>query len=87
MKNELDSKFLLTVFEHIQKHGEVTEEGKRYEGIVAYSDPDGYTIYLQGSGVLLRSGFHNTYHLDYEQDKHKDDFIKKLDYIFKKANE
>lgn len=31
MKNELDSKFLLTVFEHIQKHGEVTEEGKRYE--------------------------------------------------------
>lgn len=54
---------------------------------MAYSDPDGYTIYLQGSGVLLRSGFHNTYHLDYEQDKHKDDFIKKLDYIFKEANE
>jgi len=26
----------------------------------------------------LRFGFHNAYHLDYEHDKHKDDFLKKL---------
>lgn len=31
MKNELDSRFLLTVFEHIQKNGEVTSDGKRYQ--------------------------------------------------------
>ena len=87
MKNELDSKFLLAVFEHIQNHGEVTEEGKMYQGVTAYADPDGYTIYLQGSGVLLRSGFHNTYHLDYERDNLKDSFIKKLEFIYKEANE
>ncbi|GEK09583.1 DUF3081 family protein [Pseudoalteromonas peptidolytica] len=86
MKNELDSRFLLTVFEHIQKNGEVTSDGKRYQGVTAFADPDGYTIYLQGSGVLLRSGFHNTYHLDYKHDKHKDDLIKKLEYIYKEAN-
>ncbi|WP_440056517.1 DUF3081 domain-containing protein (plasmid) [Pseudoalteromonas sp. T1lg65] len=87
MKNELDSRFLLNVFEYIQQHGESTENGKFYEGVTAFSDPDGYTIYLQGSGVMLRSGFHNTYHLDYQHEKHKDDFINKLKHIYNKANE
>lgn len=84
MKNELDNKQILAVYERIQKRGEANDEGKHYQGVTAFSDIDGYTIYLQGSGVLLRFGFHNTYHLDYEHDKHKDDFLKKLNNI---ANE
>jgi hypothetical protein len=83
MKNELDSKTILKVYETIQKHGEVTEEGKLYEGILAFSDVDGYTIYLKGSGVLMRFGFHNTYHLDYASEKNKEDFIKKVESIGK----
>ncbi|MBS3797701.1 MULTISPECIES: DUF3081 family protein [unclassified Pseudoalteromonas] len=78
MKNEIDSKILLRAYEHIQQYGEQTEQGKFYQGLYAYSDVDGYTLYLQGSGVLLRFGFHNTYHLDYQSDKNKSDFMKKL---------
>ena len=57
------------------------EDGKLYEGICAFSDIDGYTVYLKGSGVLLRFGFHNTYHLDYQHEKNKEDFLKKVLYI------
>ncbi|BBN83960.1 hypothetical protein PA25_39450 [Pseudoalteromonas sp. A25] len=86
MKNELDSKTILSVYEYIQKHGDVTDEGKLLNGITAFSDIDGYTIYFKGSGVMMRYGFHNTYHLDYEHDKHKDDFIAKIDSIKKQLD-
>ncbi|WP_462159909.1 DUF3081 family protein [Pseudoalteromonas sp. GB56] len=78
MKNDIDTKTLLNVYEQIQKHGEQTEKGKLYQGLYAYSDIDGYTVYLEGSGVLLRFGFHNTYHLDYQSDKNKEDFMNKV---------
>ena len=78
MKNELDNKQILSVYERIQQRGKQNDIGKHYQGVTAYSDIDGYTIYLEGSGVLLRFGFHNAYHLDSEHDKQKDDFLKKL---------
>ncbi|MFT6787210.1 MAG: hypothetical protein ACJAVX_000554 [Pseudoalteromonas rhizosphaerae] len=78
MKNDIEGKQILAVYEQIIQHGEINNEGKHYKGLTAFSDIDGYTIYLKGSGVLLRFGFHNTYHLDYEHEKHKDDFLKKL---------
>ncbi|MFY8275186.1 DUF3081 family protein [Pseudoalteromonas sp. SSDWG2] len=81
MKNDIDTKTLLNVYEHIQKHGEQTDKGKLFEGLYAYSDTDGYTVYLEGSGVILRFGFHNTYHLDYQHEKNKEDFMKKLESI------
>ncbi|MEG3345102.1 DUF3081 domain-containing protein [Pseudoalteromonas sp. B5MOD-1] len=81
MKNELDGKLILSVYEKIIQHGEDHEDGKLYEGICAFSDIDGYTVYLKGSGVLLRFGFHNTYHLDYQHEKNKEDFLKKVLYI------
>lgn len=83
MKNNLESKLILQVYELIHQHGEVYEQGKHYEGITAFSDIDGYTIYLQGNGVLLRFGFHNKYDLEYEHSKLKDEFLKKLDFIAK----
>lgn len=83
MKNEIDTKTILNVYEQIQKHGEANDKGKLYEGLCAYSDIDGYTVYIEGSGVLLRFGFHNTYHLDYQSEKNKEDFLKKLNSIAK----
>jgi hypothetical protein len=38
---------------------------------------------LQGNGVLLRFGFHNKYDLEYEHEKLKEEFLKKLDVIAK----
>jgi len=63
MKNELDNKQILSVYERIQQRGKQNDIGKHYQGVTAYSDIDGYTIYLEGSGVLLRFGFHNAYYL------------------------
>ncbi len=83
MKNNLESKHILRVYEYIQQHGEPYELGKHLEGITAFSDIDGYTIYLQGNGVLLRFGFHNKYDLEYEHSKLKEEFLKKLDVIAK----
>jgi len=81
MKNDLSSKTILSVFDYIQRNGERYEQGYLYQGITAFTDFDGYTIYLQGSGVVMRFGFHNTYHLDYEQEKQKTDFIQKIESI------
>ena len=78
MKNDLSSKTILSVFDYIQRHGDKQSQGYFYQGITAFTDFDGYTLYLQGSGVLMRFGFHNTYHLDYQSEKNKSDFLAKV---------
>lgn len=78
MKNELDSTKMLHAYETIMARGTPTEYGKIYEGIEAFSDYDGYSLYMRGNGVELKIGFHNTYHLDYEQEHLRDSFLKKL---------
>ena len=81
MQNELDSKFLLRVFEKIRTKGEQTKDGHRLEGVTAFSDFDGYTVFLQDAKVKMSFGFHNTYHFDYESSSDYADFEKKLKYI------
>ncbi|EKO3889673.1 DUF3081 domain-containing protein [Vibrio metschnikovii] len=80
MKNELESSKILHAYEKVMEHGTPTEFGKIYEGIEAFSDYDGYTVYLRGNGVELKVGFHNTYHFDYDQEHLRDSFLKKLRY-------
>ena len=46
MKNELDSKFLLQVFDKIRQHGSKNDEHYQLNGITAYTDLDGYTLAL-----------------------------------------
>ncbi|MFC3093018.1 DUF3081 domain-containing protein [Alteromonas sediminis] len=83
MQNELDTKQLLRVFEKVRVHG--TREGEQFhlEGLIGYSDFDGYTIYLEDAKVKMSFGFHNTYHFDYEAAKDLEAFEKKLSYIDK----
>ncbi|MAI36441.1 MULTISPECIES: DUF3081 domain-containing protein [Alteromonas] len=83
MKNELDSKFLLQVFDKIRQHG--SKEGDEYKlmGITAFTDHDGYTLYIEDVNVKLRFGFHNQYHFDYDSSDHYDSFEKKLKQIDK----
>lgn len=66
MKNELDPTKILHAYEVIMERGTPTEFGKIYEGVEAFSDYDGYSVYMRGNGVELKIGFHNTYHLDYD---------------------
>lgn len=78
MKNEIDSKFILKVFEKIRQHGQTKDAGYLLDGITAYSDFDGYTVFMEDANVKLRFGFHNQYHFDYEKDEHLQQFEKKL---------
>ena len=84
MKNDLESKFLLAVFEKIRQNGK--KEGDEYTlgGVKAYTDFDGYTLFIEDALVKLRYGFHNQYHFDYESASHYEAFEKKLKAIVAK---
>lgn len=81
MKNELDSKFLLRIFEKIRQHGKKENDEYFLEGIKAFTDFDGYTLYIEDALVKLRFGFHNQYTFDYESSSHYEAFEKKLKHI------
>lgn len=83
MKNELDSKFLLAVFEKIRQHGSKDNEKYSLDGVIAYTDFDGYTLYIEDALVKLSFGFHNQYHFDYDSASHYEAFEKKLKAIVK----
>lgn len=78
MKNELDPNKVLKAYDTIMSNGTETELGKIYEGVEAYSDYDGYNVYMRGNGVELSIGFHNTYHLEYDQEHLRDSFLRKV---------
>ncbi|GAC15113.1 DUF3081 domain-containing protein [Aliiglaciecola lipolytica] len=78
MKNEVDSRFILNVFEKIREKGETVDGGHLFQGVKAYTDHDGYTVFLEDALVNLRFGFHNQYHFDYEKPEHLEQFEKKL---------
>lgn len=83
MKNELDTREILNIFEKIKEHGEGEGGQYRLEGITAFTDHDGYTVYLEGHRTKLQTGFHNTYRLDYESQRDAEQFMKKLKFIDK----
>ncbi|MGF1768823.1 DUF3081 domain-containing protein [Enterovibrio makurazakiensis] len=83
MKNELNAAKLLAAFEVVMEKGTNTEFGKVYQGIEAYTDYDGYNVFLKGNGVELHIGFHNTYDLKYDQAHLKDSFLKKIDNLIR----
>ncbi|MGS2721803.1 DUF3081 domain-containing protein [Paraglaciecola aestuariivivens] len=78
MKNDIDSKFILNVFEKIRQQGEQKDGHYFLQGINAYTDFDGYTIFLEDALVQLRFGFHNQYHFDYAKEQDLEQFLKKL---------
>ncbi len=78
MKNELDSKFVLRVFDKIRNHGTKQDDAYFLEGVTARTDFDGYTLYLSDALVSLSFGFHNQYHIDYQDHEHFEQFEKKL---------
>ncbi|MEG3768409.1 DUF3081 domain-containing protein [Alteromonas sp. 14N.309.X.WAT.G.H12] len=84
MKNDLDSKFLLRVFDKIRQEGRKTDDKYRLNGIVAFTDLDGYTLFVEDAQVKLQFGFHNQYHYDYPSESAFEQFEKKLKEIDQK---
>lgn len=83
MKNEIDVKFILSVYEKIHEHGEAKDGVHELEGVKGFTSHDGYTVFLENHEVKCSTGFHNTYHLDYDSQRAFDNFMKKLKYIDK----
>ncbi|MDP5032214.1 MAG: DUF3081 domain-containing protein [Paraglaciecola sp.] len=81
MKNEIDSKFILKVFETIRLKGKKKDEAYFLEGVEASTDFDGYTLFMKDALVELSFGFHNQYHFNYEKEEHAEQFIRKLQAI------
>ena len=78
MKNQLDPGKIMQAYETVMSNGTPTDLGRIYQGIEAFADYDGYNVYMRGNGVELKVGFHNTYHLDYDQEHQKESFLKKV---------
>ena len=81
MKNEIDSKLILSVFEKIRQNGQQSDEGYLLDGVRASTDFDGYTLYLSDALVSLSFGFHNQYHFEYQSQEQFEQFYKKLNGI------
>lgn len=65
MKNHIDLKHSLSVFNYICEHGERDSGKYQLEGVSAWHDFDGYTCYLQFNQVTLSMFFHGKYQLEY----------------------
>lgn len=78
MKNELDTKLILSAFEKIREHGKKDEDKFLLDGVYATTDFDGYTLFLNDANVELQFGFHNQYHFTYHNEEQRHQFELKL---------
>ncbi|HEY0924717.1 DUF3081 family protein [Rheinheimera pacifica] len=82
MQNELDAKFLFSVFSKIEKHGKAINNelgaGFELEGVTVNSGFDGYEVYFSNGKVQLTLGFHNKWHSDAKSETDMDEFMAQL---------
>lgn len=83
MQNHINEKEILSVFDKIREHGKYADDAYQLEGVKAFTDFDGYTIFIEDALVQLRFGFHNQYHFDYNKEADRLAFEKKLSNILR----
>lgn len=84
MQNRFHANELLLIYETVVRCGERTDKGHTWQGITAFSSYDGYEIYLSCDGVLLILGFHNKYHLKYDNKRQLDEFENRVSRLMKR---
>jgi hypothetical protein len=62
MKNSVDVRTLLSVYEKVKTQGQHFENSCKLEDITCTESPDGYCVNLADNNVSLDINFHNTYH-------------------------
>lgn len=62
MKNSVDVRTLLSVYEKVKTQGQHFENSCQLEDITCTESPDGYYVNLADNNVSLDINFHNTYH-------------------------
>ncbi|MDO6706649.1 DUF3081 family protein [Photobacterium sp. 1_MG-2023] len=61
MKNSVDIRTLLNVYEKVKTQGKPIENGKQLEDIICTESYDGYSVSLSDGQVSVDVNFHNTY--------------------------
>ncbi|MGF1682839.1 DUF3081 family protein [Photobacterium minamisatsumaniensis] len=62
MKNSVDVRTLLNVYEKVKTQGQTIDMGNQLEDIRCIENHDGYSVSLSDDTVSLDINFHNTYH-------------------------
>ena len=78
MKDGLDVRQGLRVFNKVRSHGERSGQEHQFRGLHASSDFDGYTLHLHDSNVDLFIYFHNSYRLEYPSRQALESFLHRL---------
>lgn len=79
MTEKIDVGRALRAFQEVIDHGERTERGHEYQGLIADSGIDGYTVTLSDGAVTLTIQFHQSFAVDSPSRRATDNFIKRLD--------
>ena len=78
MKNSIDLKRCLLIFDKVLSLGEKQGEKHHYLGLVAWTDFDGYTCFLAFNNVTLTMMFHGKYEIEFADQDSLTKFEKKL---------
>ncbi|GAA4882547.1 DUF3081 family protein [Ferrimonas pelagia] len=64
MKDEIDIRQALRVFDRIRQYGQPCSDGYRWQGVIAASGYDGYQISLSDGTVTLWLMFHSSHQFE-----------------------
>lgn len=80
---EFNLSLALKSYTIIVELGSKTDDGHIYNGILAQSDFDGYTITLSNADVELSIYFHSKHQLNYKNKLALNDFLEKIEHLSK----
>jgi hypothetical protein len=81
---KLDIKRALRAFNAVQSNGELEDGTWHWMGLKAYTDLDGYTMYLESNHAKLVVYFHNKYMVEYTDNPGLDELYTLIDRIVEK---
>lgn len=74
-EHKIDIKQALRVFDKATREGEKRDDGWHYRGLIASTDFDGYTVFINTPKVQLTVFFHNKYTVDYRNAHDLQEFV------------
>ena len=78
---KIDTHKALLAANAIMRYGVNTSRGMQWHGVIALSDPDGYTVTLMDDNVELRLLFHNKFQLKSRNRYSHGAFVEKLEHV------
>ncbi|WP_017445543.1 DUF3081 family protein [Gayadomonas joobiniege] len=85
MENNLDSRKIYQAFDYIRTHGKQDGDQYHYNGLIAESFQDGYSLQITDGKVTLNLSFHQSYDLDYKNSFDLEAFYEKLNRVMGKS--